>query len=69
MSKLSNLVTNEVVRKTEYNKLVAKVNAIPLNHIDTSRFVLKTKYDTDKSEFLILAVLLKRQIIILKSLK
>ena len=69
MSKLSNLVTSEVVRKTEYNKLVAKVSAIPLNNIDTSRFVLKTKYDTDKSEFLIIAVLLKRQIIILKSLK
>ena len=28
-----------------YAKLVAKVN-----NIDTSRFVLKTKYDTDKSE-------------------
>ena len=28
-----------------YDKLVAKVN-----NIDTSRFALKTKYDTDKSE-------------------
>ena len=28
-----------------YDKLVAKVNAI-----DTSRFVLKTKYGTDKSD-------------------
>ena len=28
-----------------YEKLVAKVNSI-----DTSGFVLKTKYDTDKSE-------------------
>ena len=45
VSKLSNVVTNEVVKKTEYNKLVAKVN-----NIDTSRFVLKAKYDTDKSE-------------------
>ena len=26
------------------------MNAIPLNNIDTSDFVLKTKYDTDKSE-------------------
>ena len=33
-----------------YNKLVAKVNAILLNIIDTSDFVLKTKYSTDKTE-------------------
>ena len=31
--------------KTVYDKLVVKVDSI-----DTSRFVLKTKYDTDKSE-------------------
>ena len=40
-----------------YDKLVTKVN-----NIDTSGFVLKTKYDTDKSEleikFLILVGLL-----------
>ena len=34
-----------LLKKTLYDKLVAKVNSI-----DTSRFVLKTKYDTDKSE-------------------
>ena len=45
MSKLSNVVKNDVVREDVYNKLVAKVN-----NIDTSGFVLKTKYDTDKSE-------------------
>ena len=45
VSKLSNVVTNEVVKKTEYDKLVGKVN-----NIDTSGFVLKAKYDTDKSE-------------------
>ena len=45
VSKLSNVVTNEVVKKSAYNKLVAK-----LDNIDTSRFVLKTKCDTDKSE-------------------
>ena len=39
------MVKNDVVKKTVYNKLVAKVN-----NIGTSRFVLKTKYDTDKSE-------------------
>ena len=33
-----------------YDKLVTKVNAIPLSNIDTSGFVLKTKYDADKSE-------------------
>ena len=36
---------SDVTKKTVYNKLVAKVNSV-----DTSRFVLKTKYDTDKTE-------------------
>ena len=45
LSKLSDVVKNDVVKKDIYDKLVAKVNSI-----DTSRFVLKTKYDTDKSE-------------------
>ena len=45
LSKLSDVVKNDVVKKTAYDKLVAKVN-----NIDTSGFVLKTKYDTDKSE-------------------
>ena len=65
MSKLSNVVKNDVVKKADYNKLVTKVD-----NIDTSGFVLKTKYDTDKSELeikcLILAVLLKRLIMVLK---
>ena len=39
------LVKNDVIKKDVYKKLVAKVN-----NIDTSGFVLKTKYDTDKSE-------------------
>ena len=38
LSKLSDVVKN-VVKKTAYNKLVAKVD-----NIDTSDFVLKTKY-------------------------
>ena len=50
LSKLSNVVKNDVVKKTVYDKLVAKVNAISLNNINTSRFVLKSIYDTDKSE-------------------
>ena len=45
LSKLSDVVKNDVVKKTEYDKLVGKAN-----NIDTGRFVLKTKYDTDKSE-------------------
>ena len=45
LSKLSDVVKNDVVKKTDYDKLVAKVNSI-----NTSGFVLKTKYDTDKSE-------------------
>ena len=44
-SNLSDVVKNEVVKKMVYDKLAAKVNSI-----DTSRFVLKTKYDTDKTE-------------------
>ena len=44
LSKLSD-VKNVVVKKTVYDKLVAKVDSI-----DTSKFVLKIKYDTDNSE-------------------
>ena len=44
LSKLSNVVNNNMLKKTEYDKLVAKVNAI-----DTSGFFLKTQDDTDKS--------------------
>ena len=45
LSKLSNVVKNDVVKKDVYDKLVTKVN-----NIDTSGFVLKTMYDTDKLE-------------------
>ena len=45
LSKLSDAVKNDVVKKTVYDKLVAKGN-----DIDTSGFVLKTKYNTDKTE-------------------
>ena len=38
LAKLSNVVKNNVVKKTEYNKLAAKVD------------ILKTKYETDKSD-------------------
>ena len=45
LSKLSNVVKNDVVKKYVYDKLVTKGN-----NIDTSDFVLKTKYSTDKTE-------------------
>ena len=45
LSKLSDVVKNDVAKKTIYDKLVAKVNSI-----NTSGFVLKTKYDADKTE-------------------
>ena len=44
LSKLSDVVKN-VVKKAVYDKLAAKVN-----NIDTSDFVLKTTYQTDKTE-------------------
>ena len=43
--KLSNIVKSTVVRKTESNKLVTKID-----NFDTPVFVLKTAYATDKSD-------------------
>ena len=45
LAKLSNVVKNNVLKKTEYNKLVTKVD-----NVDTTGFVLKTTYDTNKSD-------------------
>ena len=45
LSKLSDVVKNDVAKKTVYDKLVAKVD-----NIDTSDSVLKTKYKIDKTE-------------------
>ena len=42
--KLSDVVKNDVTKKAVYEKLAAKVN-----NIDTSEFVLKTKYQTEKT--------------------
>ena len=75
LSKLSNVVNNDVVIKTVYDKLIAKVT-----NIDLSGFVLKTKYDADNldlekkindadKKFLILVNVLKKQTTILKLLK
>ena len=43
LSKLSNVVKNEVIKATVSDRLVTKVN-----NIDISGFVLKTQYDADK---------------------
>ena len=75
LSKLSNAVNNDVVKKTVYDKLVAKVN-----NIDTSGFVLKTKYKADKldlekkisdvdKKIPDTSGLIKRQIMVLKLVK
>ena len=45
LSKLSDVVKYDVVKKTVFDKLVTKVN-----NIDNSDFVLKTKYQTDKTK-------------------
>ena len=44
LSKLSDVVKNDVVKRVLYDKLAEKVN-----NINTSGFALKTKYDTDKT--------------------
>ena len=55
LSKLSNVLKNDVVKKTVYDKLVTKVN-----NIDTSGLVKKTDYNTKVTElekkFLILLI-------------
>ena len=45
MSKVSDVVKTEVVKKAAYDKLATKVD-----NIDTSDFVFKTKYQIDKTE-------------------
>ena len=45
LRKLRDIIKNDVVGKAVYDKLVAKVN-----NIDTIDFVLKAKYQTDKTE-------------------
>ena len=45
MSKLSDIVKNDVVKKAVYDKSAAIVN-----NTNTSAFVLNIKYQTDKTE-------------------
>ena len=46
LAKLSNVVKNDVVKKTKYNSLKTEVDSI-----DNTNFVLKTKYEKDGSDF------------------
>ena len=75
LAKLRNVVKNDVVKKTEYKKLVTKVD-----NIDTTNFVKKTKYENDGSDFEDkinkigrkipdISSLVKKQILIVKLLK
>ena len=74
LGKVRNAVDNDVFKKAVCGKLFPKVKAI-----DTNGFVLKTQYNTDKSglekemmtltrNYQILKDLLKKQIIMLRSL-
>ena len=46
VTKLTNVIKSDVVKKIEYNKLVTKVD-----NTDTTNFVKKTKYEKDGSGF------------------
>ena len=46
IAKLSNVVKNDVIKKTEYDKLVAKVNGI-----GNTKFISRAKYEKDGSDF------------------
>ena len=48
LTKLSDVVKNYVVKKTEYDELVKQINAIETT--DTSNLVKKTDYDIKISE-------------------
>ena len=40
------MIKNDVIKKTEYNKLVTEVD-----NIDTTNFVSRTKYERDGTDF------------------
>ena len=48
LSKLSNVVDDDVITKAVYDKLVAKARAIDTNILSTSELVAKAQYDLDK---------------------
>ena len=47
LSKLSNVVNNEILKKTKYDKFVTKVNNI---NISTGKFILKSDNNADETE-------------------
>ena len=67
LSKLSNFVKHDVIKKADYNaKMIEIENKIP----DISNLATKNCINyCNKIKYLILVTLLKRQIIALKSLK
>ena len=48
LSKLTNVVDNDVIKKTVYDKLVIKVNIIYIKILSTSGLVTKRQSDSDK---------------------
>ena len=68
LSKLSDVVKIDVVKQTVYDKFVTKAN-----DINASGFVLKSKYNADKTELenkiSDTSSLVKNQIVILKLVK
>ena len=68
LSKLSNVVKNDVVKKTVYDKLVAKVD-----NIDVNSFALKTNFNTKftglENKIPNTSGLVKKLITMLKSMK
>ena len=76
LAKLSNVVNNDVIKKTEYNKLVTKVD-----NIDNTNTFSRSKYENDGSYFEdkidkidkkipdVTNLVKKKQILILKLLK
>ena len=51
LSQLSNVMDNDVVKKTVNDHLVTKVNAIDTEIPSTSELVTKTEYDSDRVGF------------------
>ena len=47
LSKLTNVVDNDVIKKTVYDKLVIKVNIIYIKILSTSGLVTKRQSDSD----------------------
>ena len=48
LSKLCNVVDNDVIKKTVYNQLFTKVNAIDTKISGTSELITKPQYDSDQ---------------------